>query len=243
MINLVICEDNKDMNRIINSIVDQVMMNNDLDYKKHNFFDYDNNFLNILESQIPNKIYIMDIMTKSASGIDIARNIRKKDMDSVIIFLSSREEYIYTISKLDLMFLTFINKFDTCSDKLCKSLNKALEIVGNKHMLVIQDNATIYNIPLNDILYITRDSVSRNCFIKTNYSEFCLSKSLTDIMSLLNKDFIYSYRSCIVNTKNIVKVDKKNKLIYFNDGEKIDVMNDSFKKEIDKYLTMESSSC
>ena len=34
-----------------------------------------------------NRIYLLDIETKSASGIDMARIIRKNDLDSIIIFI------------------------------------------------------------------------------------------------------------------------------------------------------------
>ena len=243
MVNFIVCEDNERMNKVVNDLIDRIMMRNKIPYKKHNFFDYDKSFEDLVKSKRANKIYILDIEAKSASGLDMARVIRKRDMDSIIIFLSSKEELIYTISKLDLMFLSFISKYDLCLEKLERTIDKALKIVGKKQALVLKDNGTLYNIPYEDILYVVRDTVDRKCVIKTEYIEFKIGKSLADIKKLLNDNFIYCHRSHIVNTKNIVTVDKKNRIITFVNKDIVDVMNEDFKKEIDKYILAEDIKC
>ena len=243
MVNFIVCEDNERMNKIINDVIERMMMRNKIPYKKHNFFDYDNKFEEIIKIKKANKIYILDIEVKSASGLDMARIIRKNDMDSIIIFLSSREELAYTVSKLDLMFLSFISKYDLCLEKLERTIDKALKIVGKKQSLVIKDNGTLFNIPYDDILFILRDTVDRKCVIKTEYGEFKVGKPLADIKKLLDDNFIYCHRSHIVNTKNIITVDKKNRIITFVNNDVVDVMNEEFKKEIDSYILAEVISC
>ena len=87
------------------------MNKNKIEFQTHLYNDYNKNFDDIIKSKIPFKIYLLDIETPSGSGIDIARKIRSKDVDSVIIFLTVHEELGSTILKNDLMFLSFIRYF------------------------------------------------------------------------------------------------------------------------------------
>ena len=122
MISFIICEDNqKDMDNVV-SIVKEFARKNNIDYKMYLFNDYDNDFNSIIHQKLPFKIYLLDIETPSSSGIDKAREIRKIDIDSVITFLTSHEELGNVILKNDLMYLSFINKFDNFKNKLNKSL-------------------------------------------------------------------------------------------------------------------------
>lgn len=232
MISFIICDDNKKVNQIINTVVDKTMMKNKVSYQKLNYFDYDSQFMPVIDEKLPNKIYILDIETPSASGIDIVRKIREKDLNSIIIFLTSHDELGYTILKQEFMFLAFICKFDDYQNKLTSAIKKALQIVGQKRILNINDRGVIYNIPMNDILYITRDSVYRKCIIKTEYTEFRVNKSLTELFDELSDDFKQSHRACIVNMGRIRVVNKRKKEIIFDTKESIDLINEEFRKDL-----------
>ena len=135
MVNVIICDDNiKDKNNIL-EIVNSFMIKNKIEYKTHVYDDYNKRFDEIIESKIPFKIYLLDIETPSGSGIDVARKIRQKDVDSVIIFLTVHEELGNIILKNDLMFLSFINKFDNYKNRLINSLKKALNLLKQKRIL------------------------------------------------------------------------------------------------------------
>lgn len=232
MVSFIICDDNRVINENVVNVVVKTMMKNKIPYKKYVYFDYDKSFMKVVDEKLPNKIYILDIETPSASGIDVVRKIREKDMNSIIIFLTSHDELGYTILKYEFMFLAFICKFDNYEDKLEEVIKKALKLTGQKLVLSMNDHGTIYNIPQDDILYITRDSVDRKCIIKTDYSEFRVNKSLSELLEQLGESFKQSHRACLVNMNRVRVVNKKKKEIVFDNGEMIDLMNDEFKKEV-----------
>ncbi len=232
MINFIICDDDKRYLKLVKDIVDKYMMKNQLDYKTHMFSDYDNEFMKIVDSKLSFKIYILDIETKTRSGIDVARIIRHKDIDSIIIFLTGHEELGNVIIKDDFMFLSFINKFDNCEQRLVKSLHKALKVLKIRPQIRFKDNGVSYTLALDDILYITRDSVDRKCIIKTDDLEFKIGKSLSSMLELLDANFVQTHRSCIVNTTRIVAVSKAKRLITFDNGETIDLLSDKYVKEL-----------
>jgi len=232
MVNVIICDDNDKDRKNITTIVNNFMTKNKIEYKSYIYNDYNDKFNEIIESKIPFKIYLLDIETPSASGIDIAREIRRKDVDSVIIFLTVHEELGNVILKNDLMFLSFINKFDNLNSRLNNSLKKALNLLKNKRLIKFTDRNTIYTIDINSILYLTKESFERKTIIKTDYAEFKVNNTLTELIDMLDDRFVQTHRSCYINNDRKVKIDKTNRIIVFDNGESTDLLSDKYKKVI-----------
>lgn len=232
MINVIICEDNIKDRKRTEEIVKKFFKDKKLDYKIHLYDDYNHNFYNILKSNLPFKIYLLDIETPSASGIDIARDIRTKDIDSPILFLTAHEELGGLVLKDDLMFLSFINKFDNFEKRLPLSLNKALKLLKRKQVIKINDKNILYTIVIDSILYITKDSFERKTIIKTDYDEIKVNKTLIEVISMLDNRFVQTHRSCYINNERKIKVDLNKKVITFDNGEIIDIISKKYRKEL-----------
>jgi len=230
--NFIICEDNQNDRNMTRQVITKYMMKNEIDYKIHVYDDYDSNFIKVINRRLPFKIYILDIETPSGSGIDMARIIRNKDVDSVIIFLTGHDDLSKVVAKKDFLFLTFINKFDDAESRLASAIDKALQVVKAKKTIRFKDGGVIYNINLDDILYVTKDSVERKCIVKTDYSEFKVSKSLTEIIKMLNDNFVKTHRACVVNTKRIASYNKPKRVITFDNGEIVDIVSTRFEGEL-----------
>ena len=232
MINFVIVDDFKEVTDNIKNIIDKVMINNKLEYKTFVFNDYDIEFKKLMNKPMVNRIYLLDIETKSESGIDIARMIRKNDLDSIITFITAHEELASNIVRDQLMVLTFICKFDDFEKRVKDAIVKSLSYIGKKIAIRFVDNNAVYIIPIKDILYVTHDNVERKCLIKTDNRTYKVGKSLTEIKELSMGALAQSHRACLVNEERIVKVDKKKKHILFDNGEIIDLVSDNYKKEV-----------
>lgn len=232
MFNVIICDDNKNDLQKVYNIVTKYMKSNNLEYEKHIFNDYNDKFMEIVNKKLPFKIYILDIETPSRSGIDVAREIRRKDVDSAIIFLTGHNELGIDLLKEDIPFTAFINKFVNCEDRLNNCLTKTLNLMHKKRVLRIKDTNTLYTINIDDILYITKDSFERKTIIITDYDEFRVGNSLNSIKEMLNDDFIQTHRSCIINKNRTCKIDYSNKTITFDNNEMIDLLSNKYRKEV-----------
>lgn len=232
MINFIAVDDNVEILKKVENIIAKAMISNPIEYKTFSFDDYNSKFNKTMNTPMSNKIYILDIETKSASGIDIARKIRKNDVDSVIIFITAHEELGSVIIRESLMVLTFICKFDDFDNKLKEAITKSLEVVGNKRIIRFNEYNSLYTIQIKDILYITRDSIERKCLIRTDYTIYKVTKSLTELKQLSNDTLIQTHRACLVNEERISKIDKTNRIITFDNGETIDLLSDGYKKGI-----------
>ena len=232
MINFIVVDDNRKFLDIMSDIITKTMMSNKFVYKTHKFVEYDSDFYDIMNSSLSNKIYILDIETREASGIDVARKIRKHDIDSIIIFATVHNEAGLVLLKDDLMFLNFICKFDDFENKLSNSINKALEFIHHKVNIKFEDRGTIYTIPLSDILYVTKESNDRKCIIKTANSEFKVSLTLKEVVELCDNKLLQTHRSCFVNMDRVRVVDKHDNIIVFDNGLSIDMLSSTYKKGI-----------
>ena len=214
MINIIICDDNvKDANRV-EHIITKYM--NNIEYKIHMYNDYDKEFLKIIDYEMDNKIYFLDIETPSMSGIDVARLIRKNDYSSVIIFFSGHDDLSRIVAKKNIMALNFINKFDNLEKNLINSLNLALSIVGKKRRVRFYSKGTIYNIDIDKILYVTRDTISRKTVIVCDDNTYSLHLNMKNVINELTSDFIQTHRACYVNKNRIKTIDHKQLTITFD---------------------------
>ena len=232
MINFIICDDIPKYRQMIEKVIAKYMMKNKLEYKTYIYNDYDEDFMKIVSSKLPFKVYILDIETPTKSGIDIARIIRHKDINSILIFITGHQELDRIVMKNDFLFLAFINKFDNCEERLEKALDKSLKLFKVKKVIKFKDNGIMYSIPLDDILYITRDSIDRKCIIVTDYSEFRVSKNLNEIEEMVNENFVKTHRACLMNKKRIISYNKPKRIVTFDNGLKSDLISTRFGKEL-----------
>lgn len=218
MINFIICDDNVMDAKKVKKLVTKYM--HKLDYKIYVYYDYDEKFLDVINKEMSNKIYILDIETPSMSGIDVARKIRKNDYSSAIIFLTGHDDLSRVVAKSNLMCLNYINKFDDLEGNLYKSLGLALSIVGKKRRVKLYSKGIIYNLELDKILYITRDTLSRESIIVCDNATYYLRLNMKDIINELTDDFIQIHRSCFANKNRIKKLDLKEMCIIFDNSRK-----------------------
>lgn len=232
MIHFIVCDDNKNLLDNLVLKINDIMMNNANDYEVHPFLDYNDEFMEMVTAKLQYKIYILDVEVPSQSGINVARKIRENDVDSAIIFLTSHNEVGSLLLKEEIMFLTFICKYENADERLESAIQKAMELVGKKMAVRFEDQNAIYTIPVRNLIYITTDTLERKLIIKTDYATIKVSKTLVEMEKLLPHQFKHSHRACIVNVDRIRTIDKKNNEIIFDNGDKIDLLAKSFRKEL-----------
>ena len=231
MIEVIICDDDKSSRDKVEEIVKRFMSNHKLDCSIKKYSDYNDKFTADI---VPNgkKIYLLDIDTPSRSGIDVARIIRKRDVESIIIFVTGYEEFGKLVLKKNIMCLSFINKFENLKNDLETSLQEALDFFNTNKVIRITDSGVTYSIRLNSILYITRDNTDRRTIVKCDKNEYRLKMNLSDVKELFGEHFIQTHRSCFVNEYRIDNIDHKNKVITFDNGMTIDLLSDTYGKDL-----------
>jgi two-component system, LytTR family, response regulator AgrA len=236
MIDFIILDDEKTIRDTTKKIINRLMMPYDIAYNIKVFEDYSIEMKNIIEKNEGIKIYILDIELPSKSGIDIARKIREKDWESIIIFLTAHYDLGLEAIKNRLMLLDFISKFNNYKDNLKKVLEICLKIVGKKRVLSFTNDKNLYRLKLEDICYIFRDSVERKTIVKTASNSYMINKPISEIAKELDCRFFQTHRSCIVNKDHISEFDSKNRIILFRNNESIDTVSRDKKKGLREHV-------
>lgn len=236
MLHFVVCDDNNVIREKIGKIITKLMLPIDIEYKTLMFSRYDKNFAQFIDKNVGKKIYILDIEIDPHSGLDIARKIREKDWESIIIILTAHYELLYDAFKNRLMLLDFISKFDNYEHNLYETLKLALKASDIKKQLSFEFNRTLYKIDFNDILYIIKDTGKKKIIIKTFFKEYAVSLNLNKIKNMLNNSFIQTHRACIINRENVKNIDFKENMITFVNNEKISLLSKTYKKDVKKYV-------
>jgi len=131
MINFIVCEDNKIILQKNIDIINKTMFKNNINYRLYKFTNYDNTLKELIDNKENDNIFILDIELENTSGIDIARDIRKKDNKSIIIISTTYMEYLPYALKNKLMLFDFVSKFEDYEENLSKVIIKAIDQLNN----------------------------------------------------------------------------------------------------------------
>lgn len=235
MIKFIIVEDNKYHQKQVEEIIMSFMMKNNYEFEIKVFDRETEELMELIKNNEDNQVYILDFELPNSNAIDLSRKIREDDWTSPIIIFTAHGGMAFETFKQRLQILDFINKQHNPE----KNLNELFEICL-KQLKVLKSfkfktSGVDYNIPFNKILYFERDSFTRKVCLVTDTAKYEMYKTIKDIKTQLDKNFLISHRACIVNMKRVIKISWKDKSIYFDNGTQIDLLSKTHKKELDDY--------
>jgi len=235
MLNYVICEDNHQFTEMMKTTINNFMMNYEIDYQIHSFTGYDRSFEKIVSEEIGFKVYFLDLVTDDGSGLDAARTIREKYNDwlSVIIIVTSHEEYKYEALSNRLALFDFVNKLNECENVIREDLSRVMGVYDKREKsLSYEYNHTCHKIDFRNIINIEKEPDSKRCIIHATYGNKVIPGSLNSVLKQLDSRFMKVHRSLIVNIDQIENYDTVRNKITFKDGSSIDMIAREKKKEL-----------
>jgi len=172
--------------------------------------------LSYIEENTYPTMYILDIVGKNRQsvGIELAQKIVAKKREALIVFITNYVERLYPESFLKTRIFSFLHKNQP---KLELGLIDTIRLAGDyfdKTCLYISDSY----IPYKSIYYIeTVSNAAYKLRIITKQGEYIVKSSLKAIMKLLDKRFVQSHKSYIINAANIKCLNRKDKELIFLD--------------------------
>lgn len=240
MINFVICEDEKVLATKYKNVIDNFMMNYDTDYKCHLFDGYTKEWKEFAEKDNGFKIYLLDIKTNEGSGLNAARIIREEfdDWTSMIIIITSFNEYKYDALGKRLMLVDFINKLDNPEQYLKSALSICMKNYDNRpKILKYTYKNTIYNLDFKNIVYIEKEMDSKRCTIHTALGEEIIYPgTINKLITELDNRFTKASRSVIINLEQIKNYNTTENKIVFKNGKSTDAISRDMKKGLIRYV-------
>lgn len=225
VLNFIVVEDSKSMLDHINDEIKKISKKFKINYNIYSFRYYSSEYKTISISNIQNKVFIFDIdinlKTKQEKlirqfGLDEARILREKDLQSNIIFLSAydyKKEAISTVFECT----KYIKKSEDIHVELEKTIKYIIKKIGKLKIVKFKDKDVYYSFMLDDINFFEKEKSQNFCLLHTKYGHFKLSKTLKAINEITNNEFELLNRCYLINSENIVVRDKNH--IIFKDGE------------------------
>ena len=240
MIKFIICEDEKVLATEYKNEIDKFMMRYDYEYKVSLFTGYTEEFEEAVKEDFDYKVYLLDIKTTEGSGLDAARMIREQynDWASLIIIISSYNEYKYDAFGKRLMLVDFINKLDKCIENLQKTLEVCIKLHESrlKSLKFIYKNV-IHNIDFRHIVFIEKEQDSKRCMIHlVNKVELPYQGTINKLITILDERFMKTSRSTIINLDQIDTYDLENNKITFKNGDTTSDISKDKRKGIIEYV-------
>ena len=231
MLSIILYGKNKtDLQKSI-SFVNSALLGIDVDYRIYQFFDYNDRFIDIINNDEIDKIYIL---SDDSYELDIAFRIRKKDMNSHIIIITDRK--YDDIFQYRLLLYDLIDKNTNYENRLKEDILFSIVDVNKNDVFTFRYNHIIYRIPHKNINYIEKEPLVKRCIVHTLDDEYFVVNSIGRLTKVLGKRFVKTHQSCIINVDNVEHIDLASNLIVFKNGEETTLLADKKKREIKQYI-------
>ena len=218
MLNFVLCDDNLNIVKKLKEMLEMLFIKNDIDAKVGFYTD---NPMKVLEYEKENivDVLILDInLNSNISGIDLAKEIRKRNKKVYLIFSTGHLEYsliAYSVKTFD-----YLPKPITI-ERLEITVKRLLDDLSNNSSkkFIKLNNKTIIN--EDEISYIKKDGMKLIfCTASKNYETY---SSFNKIENMLPNNFVRCHKSYIANTDTIQNINTNDNKVFFNNNLSCDI--------------------
>jgi two-component system response regulator AgrA len=227
MLEILICEDDDKQREDIEKIIKGCILINDYDISFGVAVDNPKELIDyISEKQNFTGLYFLDIeLDSSINGIILASQIRKIDPSAKIVFITSHIELMALTFDYNVEAMGFITKGnkkmrEQISDCISVAVERYLNVKKdtNEH-IVIKVGSSEVKLNVSDIQFIETSELSHQLRINMKNRQVNFYGKISEIEKL-NSNFYRCHQSYVVNIKNIDRIEKNNREIYMNDGNK-----------------------
>ena len=181
--------------------------------------------LKAIDGTSEHQLYFLDLEIKNyvKKGLEVAQYIRKRDPYGTIVFVTTHTElapktFAYKVAAVD-----FIEK-DQSETNFKKRIEECMLIANeykksksvNIDTLSFDNKYTSFKIPFSEIYYFETSDIPHKLRLVTATKMIDFYGNLNEVVACDDRLF-RCHNSYVVNLANAYKIDKTEKLLYFND--------------------------
>lgn len=223
---IAVCDDDR---AVIEQIEQYIEIIHDKSLEYEVFFCAEELQWYITEHDVKFDVFILDIEMKEMSGIDFAKKFREKNVNALVIFMTSHSQYVFDV--FETITFDFIEKPLTF-EKMKKMLEKTKKYLGiERKSFVFSYRKNNYSIAFSNISYLEKEG-RRVWIYTTDDKKYQSNMTLEEIWSQLDVEtFGLLNKSLIVNISKIEGIMGES--VVLHDGKQLYVSRD-YKKELKK---------
>ncbi|MDT8716340.1 response regulator transcription factor [Clostridium sp. 19966] len=246
MIEIIICEDLSSQREEIYNIVSDTISGYD-NMKIGLSTSHPKDVLKYVDmNNLSDAIYFLDIeLGDDIDGFHLAKEIRNKDRNGHIIFITTHSEmtsltFKYKIAALDYIikddFLKIRDGITDCINEIIK-LNNAIKNEDVNDFIHINCGSRIIKIKKEDILFFETSEKIHKINIHLEKKQIEYYGTIKEIEKKLDNNFFRCHRSFLINLNKINYIDKEFKKVVMLNGEMCYLSNKYTKELLNKWYS------
>lgn len=198
-----VCDDEKNIRELISNKIKKEYPNSEIV-----FFKSGEELL--LESKDID-ILLLDIQMPGRNGIEIARQLRKKNKKTILIFVTAMEDYVF--EAFDVNAFNYIvkpfndNRFMDVLNKAINEYNSSGEAEQETGYVMVSNRGMHTKVKLDEIIYA--EVFNRKVVIHKIDEEIEYYGKMSELEALVGESFFRSHRAYLINFKYVEKYDAK----------------------------------
>lgn len=202
---LAVCEDDKVVREAISRFCDEVLTEAQIPHEITGFSTVEELEASFAVQDWEPHLLILDIETGNKTGMELAKEMRDREDERSIIFITGYEKYLaegYDVQPLQFL-LKPINW-----EKLQTAILRDWKLRHSPKVLLLQKGRSMIRIPFRDILYVEASGNHRITITQKEGNEVFQS-GLMEVEQLLPEDqFLRCHKSYLVNLNHVKKINK-----------------------------------
>ena len=165
-------------------------------------------FLEMYEAHYHYDVIFLDIEMPEIDGIQVCRHIRAQAPDSLVIFISNKEELVFQTFEVQPFRFIRKSEYQQLLPALVDAISQKLE-EQTKHLIFITEpgSGDIFSFDIRNIFFV--EAQRKNCLIVTTVGNSIVQCKISDMEEyLVPHGFIKIHRSYLVNCKHIFYIGK-----------------------------------
>lgn len=223
--NIFICEANEDQRKNTINIINKILKKKNIKGKIKLATSSPDKILNYINTNKVSGVYFIDIeLGKNTSGIYLAKKINEIDKNALIAIITSSPD------KMGLVFESHISAVDYIvkdyMEGIYKRIERCLEFIDNElrqiaesKCLIVENSESIERVNYDDIIFCETVK-KRTIALHTHKKTIEFKGTLRDIEEKLDDRFIRCHKSYIANKEKITSINKKDRILFMENGSK-----------------------
>lgn len=237
MLNIYICEDTEKQLAMIQKYIYETITLYELDMQVVCASSSPYKLLDNLKENEGSGVYFLDVdLSSDINGIQLASEIRKCDPRGFIVFITTHAEMSFLTFKYKVEALDYIIKddFDLVADRIKDCLlniqDKFVDVSNSlQKFFHIETKDKIIHVDYQKILFFETSHKSHKLILHAVDRKVEFYSNMSQIEKLLDERFVRCHRSFLINTEKIAEIDKKNKMVVFQNGQTCEVSSRKMK--------------
>lgn len=187
-----------------------------------------------LETREHFDILLLDIQMEGMSGIEVARALRVREENTILIFVTALKEYVF--EAFDVSAFHYLLK-PVSEEKFCRVFESACREAKRQEMLsserlFFQTKSRSFTVQKKEILYV--ESRKRKVDIHTQRECFSVYATMKHMEEQLGEDFYRCHRGYLVNLAYVTEYETD--AVCLKNGEKVFMAREKYSEFVKAYM-------